>query len=148
MVYILHRTNAHLAQAAAKKYAAFQEAYRLRMEAETAGKAKKPAIKKEMPFCPVENLRLRLSCNITLLERAILAIDARQTPDEKETRVTKYENGAGWNNADANKGGYIAQYIRTCRKPDGSRLSGRFVQEAKEMMKKYCGQLVRIGFGE
>jgi hypothetical protein len=78
------------------------------------------------------------------LERGILAIDARQTEDEKRDGVTRYDNDRGWNATDAKLGSYLAKYIRRCRRPEGERLSGNWVSRAKAMMRKYAGQLARI----
>jgi hypothetical protein len=86
----------------------------------------------------------KLNSDQRWLERAILAIDARQTATERQQGATTDSNGAGWNYYDARKGSYMASYIRRCHRPEGQRLSGRFVQEARDMMKKYAGQLCRI----
>lgn len=89
-------------------------------------------------------IRSKIVLDQRWLERAVLAIDARQEVDERAEGVTVYDNKRGWNAADAKHGSYLAKYIRTSRRDAGSRLSGRFVQEARNMMHKYCGQLARI----
>lgn len=93
-------------------------------------------------------IRSKINLDQRWLERAVLAIDARQTPDESAGQVTIYDNDRGWNAADAKFGGRLAKFIRTCRRPDGQRLSvygGRdYPQEARNLMQKYCGQLARI----
>lgn len=89
-------------------------------------------------------VRSNMALNQKWLERGILALDARQTADEKASDETIHDNDQGWNAADAKFGGYLANYIRRCRRPEGQRLSGRFVGEAREMMRKYAGQLARI----
>jgi len=93
-------------------------------------------------------IRGKINVDQRWLERGILAIDARQTADEKACDVTIYDNGRGWNAADAKFGGRLAHFIRNCRRPEGKRLSvygGRdFPAEARAMMQKYCGQLSRI----
>ena len=58
--------------------------------------------------------------------------------------MTIHDNKRGWNAADANKGGYIASYIRKSLRPSGQRLSGKWIEEAKTLMRKYAGQLARI----
>jgi hypothetical protein len=78
------------------------------------------------------------------LERAVLAIDNRQTSDERAVRQTKWDNNRGWNAADARIGGYIASFIRNSRNPEGQRLSGKWVSIARRMIHKYAGQLARI----
>lgn len=89
-------------------------------------------------------VRFKMANNQRWLERAILAIDARQTNDERAVRQTKYDNDRGWNAADARIGGYIAQFIRSSRNPEGQRLSGKWVSIARRIMHKYAGQLCRI----
>jgi hypothetical protein len=93
-------------------------------------------------------IRGKINIDQRWLERAVLAIDARQTADETAGQVTIYDNDRGWNAADAKFGGRLAKFIRTCRRPEGQRLSihnGRnYIQEARNLMQKYCGQLARI----
>ncbi len=89
-------------------------------------------------------IRSKINLDQRWLERGILALDARQTSDEQAGGVTIYDNDRGWNAADASFGGYLARYLRRSRRPEGQRLSGRFIQEARDMMQKYCGQLARI----
>lgn len=92
----------------------------------------------------VEFIREKLYTNQAWLEKGILAIDARQTPDEQDRGITAYQNGRGWNSSDASTGGYMAQYIRDCRRPLGQKLSGKWVDRARKMMGKYARQLLRI----
>lgn len=86
----------------------------------------------------------KLNTNVRWLERAILALDARQTDDERAGGVTVYDNDRGWNAADASLGSYLARYIRGCRRPEGQRLSGNWIDRARSMIRKYAGQLARI----
>jgi hypothetical protein len=83
--------------------------------------------------------RNMLATNQDWLERAVLAIDERQTFDERQSQETKHRNAQGWNSADARYGGYLARYIR-----NGNRLSGSHVEKARRIIRKYAGQLVRI----
>jgi len=89
-------------------------------------------------------IRSKLAVDTRWLERGILAIDAGQTADEQSSRQTVWDNRRGWNSADASLGGYLANYIRRCRRPEGQRLSGEWIARAREMMYKYSGQLARI----
>jgi hypothetical protein len=89
-------------------------------------------------------IRSKLALDQRWLERGILVIDARQTPDEAASRQTHWDNNRGWNAADASLGGYLANYIRSSRRPEGQRLSGVWVQKVRAMMYKYAGQLARI----
>jgi hypothetical protein len=89
-------------------------------------------------------IRAKLAVDNRWLERGILALDARQTDDERQSRQTVYDNDRGWNAADASLGGYLANYIRRCRRPEGQRLTGEWVARARAMMYKYAGQLARI----
>jgi hypothetical protein len=73
------------------------------------------------------------------LERAILALDARQTEDERQSGQTVHDNDKGWNAYDASLGTYLANYLRS-----GRHLSGQWVTKARNMVRKYAGQLARI----
>lgn len=93
-------------------------------------------------------IRSKINVDQRWLERAVLAIDNRQTPDEQAGQVTIHDNDRGWNAADAKFGARLANFIRRCRRPDGQRLSAHgdrdYPQEARNLMQKYCGQLARI----
>ena len=86
----------------------------------------------------------RISVNQRWLERAILAIDSRQTADEQSSEQTLHDNGRGWSGADARFGSYLARFIRSSRKSEGERLSGKFVEAGRRLIRKYCGQLEKI----
>lgn len=85
------------------------------------------------------------------LEKAILTINARQTPDERGALVTKYENGRGWNARDAQFGGSLAEWIERGMAP---RSEGGFGKKlgtcltpnqrggALRMVRKYWRQLL------
>lgn len=87
----------------------------------------------------VEVIRGKMSKDKAFLEWAIMEIDSRQTEDERESSETKHQNGRGWNGKDAKYGAYLAGYIRS-----GRRLTGDFVSKARDMMRKYAGQLLRV----
>jgi hypothetical protein len=87
----------------------------------------------------VADIRQKLQTNQDWLERGILAIDARQTEDERQQDQTKHLNGRGWTYGDARRGSYYARWIRS-----GRRLNGRHVFIAQRMMRKYAGQLLRV----
>ena len=73
------------------------------------------------------------------LERAIIALDDRQTADERAAGQTTHDNDKGWNAYDASLGTYLANYLRS-----GRHLSGAWNDKARRMVRKYCGQLARI----
>ncbi len=75
------------------------------------------------PQWDVENIRSKLATNTASVEWAILALDARQTSEERSAGVTIDENGRGWN--------YLANWIKTSRRPKGSR--GPSTQHAPEV---------------
>lgn len=76
------------------------------------------------------------------VERAILAINARQTEDERVSGETRHRNGRGWNGRDAGYGGYLAGYIG-----NGNHLTGRYLESGRKMVRKYVGQLVEVANG-
>jgi hypothetical protein len=71
------------------------------------------------------------------IERAILAIYARQTADERADGTTRHVNGRGFNSRDAKYGSYLARWIQS-----GRSLSGRHLTRAKRMAIRYSGQLI------
>lgn len=77
------------------------------------------------------------------INRAILAIYHRQTEDEKSDSDTRYQNGIGFNSADASLLSYYARYIQN----KGS-LTGHHKEKARKRIKKYSGQLAKIANGE
>ena len=68
-------------------------------------------------------IRSKINLDQVWLERAVLAIDNRQTSDESAASVTIHDNGRGWSAADAKEGAYLARWIRRCNRPMGQRLS-------------------------
>lgn len=92
-----------------------------------------------------------LEGNNAALERAILAIEARQTPDERGAGITRHENGRGWNQRDASFGGSLAQWIEKGLRPrqeggfgkaPGTCLTPRQREGALRMVRKYWRQLL------
>lgn len=86
-----------------------------------------------------ENIVALLQVNNDAVERAVLAIFARQTEDEKRIKETKHSNQMGFSSADARNGSYYAGWIKSNRK-----LSGKFLDKAREMMVKYRRQLLIV----
>jgi hypothetical protein len=70
------------------------------------------------------------------VERAILAIHARQTADEKSSGNTKHVNARGFNQADANYGSYCARWILR-----GNHLTGKHLGKCRTLVRKYHKQL-------
>jgi hypothetical protein len=87
----------------------------------------------------VDYIRDKLASDQRWLQRGILAIDARQTDDERREDATKYSNARGWSSADARRGSYYARWIRR-----GHDLSGRHLGIAQRMMRKYARQLLIV----
>ena len=52
-----------------------------------------------------------LNTNDRAIERAVLAISARQTEDERRDEITKYHNGQGWRPCHAAIGVSMAKFI-------------------------------------
>ena len=91
-----------------------------------------------------EYIREKLMADVRWLERAVLAIDNRQTGEEQAQGATTVLNGRGWNAFDASTGTYMANWIRQSTRPLGQRLSGAWIGKARRMLLKYAGQLARI----
>ena len=86
-----------------------------------------------------EEIRNLILTRQDALERAILAIHARQTTDEQREDTTKHSNGRGFNSPDARRGSYYARWIKL-----GRHLTGNHIVKARAMMQKYVGQLVIV----
>lgn len=80
-----------------------------------------------------------LLANDLQLEKAIVALNGRQTPDEQDANHTKHDNTVGWNQPDASKMGYYSRWILS-----GRRLSGKHLADARARILKYGRQLEEI----
>jgi len=86
-----------------------------------------------------------LSADKYALERAILAIYARQTRDEKSTEATWILNDAGFDAYDARLlSSFAKQILSNTDYPKGKRLSPKQFRIAKKRMMKYHRQLLEI----
>jgi hypothetical protein len=72
------------------------------------------------------------------IERAILALHARQTEVEQNVRDTRYRNGRGFTPADARRLSRMADQLLA-----KMQLRPWQEQQAKDRLQKYCGQLAR-----
>jgi hypothetical protein len=81
----------------------------------------------------------KIENNQQWLERAILAIYARQTADEQNLAETRYFNQVGFSAADARYFTYVAGWLKS-----GRSLSGHYVEKSRKRIKKYWRQLVEI----
>jgi hypothetical protein len=76
------------------------------------------------------------------LERAIVFLYRQQTAEEQATGTTQEKNNRGFNAADAKNGAYMATWIINERNPGRPRhLTGKWIGIAREMVRKYAGQL-------
>jgi hypothetical protein len=95
-------------------------------------------------------IREKLETNDKWLARGIVAIYAKQTADEKLSKLTKHSNGVGFNGRDAEFLSSLASQIMTWEgTPKAERkwrqpLSEKQVNAARRKMLKYAGQLARI----
>lgn len=72
-----------------------------------------------------------------LARRAVLAIHARQTPDEQREECTKHRNAAGWSKIDAPRGGELARRIRA-----GDALRPSDAAACRKLAMDYAAQLL------
>jgi len=70
------------------------------------------------------------------VERAVLAIYARQTDDEKNAGGTKHLNAKGFSGPDAGYGSYCARWVLK-----GRSLNGKHLVRCRTMMRRYHRQL-------
>lgn len=75
--------------------------------------------------------------NDRAVERAMMALYARQTADEQVDGNTKHTNGRGFRANHASKGSY---YARWCLR--GNRLTGQYLDHAREIALHYVQQLL------
>ena len=87
----------------------------------------------------VEEIREKVTTNQRWLERAILAVYARQTTDEQNMEETRWANGRGFTGPDANMMSYWAKWIQS-----GKHLSGTHLTRAFKRIGKYAGQLKKV----
>lgn len=77
--------------------------------------------------------------NDRAVERALLAIFARQTQSEQSSGTTNESNGVGLSACDAPLATYWVKWLRS-----GRHLSGKHLDKARVMMRKYVRQLADI----
>jgi hypothetical protein len=94
----------------------------------------------------VEQVRERIATSNTSVERAILAIYARQTSDEQTSDQTKHSNNMGFTGADARMLSSFAKWIgkRSQYVPEGKRLSDKQIAYARPRLAKYAVQLLKV----
>lgn len=80
-----------------------------------------------------------LAANPRAVERAIVALFARQTEDEKATETTRHLNARGFNAADARKLSFIAAFLG-----EGKHLRTETCIRYARIVRKYRGQLAEI----
>ena len=86
-----------------------------------------------------EEIKAKITTDQNWLERAILAIFARQTADEQRSEETKEDNGRGFTGPDAHMMSYWAKWIQSGKHLSGTHLSRAFVR-----IGKYAGQLKKV----
>lgn len=95
------------------------------------------SIKKVWTRGEIEN---KLSTNPVWVERAILALYARQTSDEQVSVETRHTNRKGFNKPDAKRMSFVANFL----------INGGHLTKEKALgvyagkLKKYSGQLAKI----
>lgn len=93
-----------------------------------------------------EAIRAKLETSDVLVERATLAIYARQTADEQSAQTTAHSNGMGFNGTDAFIMSSFAEQILANKygKAEGLRLSKKQMEIARKKILKYSGQLLEV----
>ena len=83
-----------------------------------------------------EFIQEQLQYNPKWIERGLVVLYNRQTQDEKENVMTKYENGIGFNGSDVRYLTYCSKWVMS-----GKSLSGVHLQKCGKMLKKYWKQI-------
>lgn len=86
-----------------------------------------------------EQVQFNIATDQKWLEGAICAIYKYQTLEEKREGETKFNNGVGFNGADARKLSYYANWLE-----GGKHLSGKHLADARRRMGKYAGQILKL----
>lgn len=86
-----------------------------------------------------DSIQRLLAENDRAVARAVVAIYNAQTEQEKSSETTHKANGVGFNQADARRGTYYADYVNRT-----GRLTGRHLEIARKMMMKYWRQLADV----
>lgn len=71
------------------------------------------------------------------VERAMIVLFERQTETEQWSNMTQVHNARGFSSSDAANGSYYARWVKS-----GKRLTGGFLQKARQMSLKYTRQLL------
>ena len=77
--------------------------------------------------------------NPRAVERAMVALLAKQTQDEQATEQTRHSNGVGFSGCNARRGTYYAKWVLS-----GKHLTGRHFDSATKIAKMHAGQFARI----
>lgn len=75
------------------------------------------------------------------VERAMLALDRRQTEEERAHLVSFIRNNRGFDKFSARRGSTYARWILSSSQPAGKRLSERSLREARRIALKHSKQL-------
>jgi hypothetical protein len=85
------------------------------------------------------NIRAKLNTDFKWCRRALVVLYQRQTDDEQAATRTKHDNMRGFNQPDARRGSELARKAMTPQL-----FAPAEVIEARNMLRKYAGQLARI----
>lgn len=84
-----------------------------------------------------EKIRDLLLTSPYCVERAMVVLYERQTETEKSVSSTMVQNARGFSSSDASNGSYYARWVLS-----GRRLTGAFLDKARNMSLKYTRQLL------
>ena len=119
-----------------------------------------------MATITLEGIKTLVKNSQAALERAIIAIENRQTSDKRAAGATKHVNGRGWSAWDAVYMGEMFEWIMVGTTPRGAyyttrkgvkksgygkaigtTLMGAQVAKCREIIEKYAGQLLEVAGG-
>ena len=86
-----------------------------------------------------DSIRALLDRNPRAIEKAIVALYARQTADEQSTETTRHSNARGFNAADAKRLSFIATFLA-----NGGHLKTETCARYLPRVRKYAAQLAAI----
>lgn len=91
-----------------------------------------------------ETIKTNLKTNPAWVERAILALYAKQTTDEQSALDTRYQNHQGFTSADARRFSFVAQFIQKGGHLTREKALGVYAVR----LQKYAGQLATIALAK
>lgn len=100
--------------------------------------------KKAVDALKKQTIQDALTKSSKFVERALVALYARQTADEQVIKEASEDNGVGFTGTDAEILTSFAEWVIKSWKPEGEKLSAKQMEIARKRLPKYWRQLAEI----